>query len=163
MFHDSHFFHAIHCLKKPSFSPFILIIQYVQFHLKFKLVWFLFIKVIDLHIQHLISPFFITEKFTLISSLSLNSFTHVIIIKEQNKISLKLWKMTQRIINWFLRIIMLSANSCIIILKNRWKKKQVCSKQACSDSLPVYLTRVEPSQVSLYFSHDYAEVVREKS
>lgn len=70
----------------------------------------------------------------LISSLSLNSFVHVIIIKEQKKISLKLWKMT-----W------------------GWEG------EASSDNLPVYLTRVEPSQVSLYFSHDYVEVVREKS
>lgn len=35
--------------------------QYVKFHLKFKLVWFLLIKVIDLHIYHLISPHFTLE------------------------------------------------------------------------------------------------------
>ena len=32
--------------------------QYVKLHLKYKLVWFLLIKVIDLHIYYLNSPHF---------------------------------------------------------------------------------------------------------
>lgn len=111
----------------------------------------------DLHIHHLISLLFKIRRFTL-SSVSLNSLTQLDLIKRQKRIFFKAMEKHQIIQAELLRIMILSAISCSIILKNKLQPQR-----DCSPNFLAYLTRGEPSQAPLYLPQDYGDIVGKKS